>query len=304
MREGINFKRVIVILLALVVAESLVIVGMKLLKHSDKKPVEPHIPKRIVTLQKEILPPSIVSIQPQTNLEDVLIEVAPISTEDVVSIDTPLVKPIIYTQTIKLSTLSIQEKKKRFIDMMLPSILVAKYRITNDRIKVGALLQKEKLLPEESLWLKKKKYIFKAFSYDDLHEKMEVHPTSIVLAQAIIESGWGTSRFFEKANNVFGVWSFKENEKRIEASQKRGKKRVYLKKYASVEQSIFDYFIMLSTKKAYAEFREKRLESNDPMELVEYLGRYSELGKAYIDNLKNTIEKNGLMVYDTYALDI
>ena len=258
---------------------------------------------KIVKIQKVIAPLSLPKLQPKT-LEDALIKISPTSCDDVISIDTALVKPVIYTSTIKLSALSIEAKKKAFIDMMIPSILVAKYRIVKDRKRVWALLKKEKLLPKESIWLKKKKYIFKATSYSDLYNKMEVHPTSIIIAQAIIESGWGTSRFFEEANNVFGIWSFDESEKRVVASKKRGEKSVYVKKYASVEQSIFDYFIVLSTKNAYEEFREKRLESKDPLHLVEYLGKYSELGEAYIENLKSTIQKNRLMIYDAYSLDI
>ena len=258
---------------------------------------------KIVKNQKVITPLVLPKLEPKT-LEDALIKISPTSFDDIISIDTALVKPVIYTRTIKLSVLSIEEKKKAFIDMMIPSILVAKYRLVKDRKKVWALLKKEKLLPKESIWLKKKKYIFKATSYSDLYNKMQVHPTSIIIAQAIIESGWGTSRFFEEANNVFGIWSFNESEKRMAASEKRGEQSVYLKKYSSVEQSIFDYFLVLSTKNAYEEFREKRLETKDPLHLVEYLGKYSELGEVYIENLKNTIQKNKLMIYDSYHLDI
>jgi len=237
-------------------------------------------------------------------VEDSLVKVTPESVEDIISIDNELVKPIVYTKGIKLSTLSIDEKKKKFIDMLIPSILIAKHRISKDRDRVALLLKKEKLLKEDSLWLKKKKYIFKATTYDDLYERMALHPTSIVIAQAIVESGWGTSRFFEEANNLFGVWSFNEHEDRIEASQKRGKKSIYLKKYASLEESIFDYFLIISTNLAYEEFREKRLESKESFELIKYLDKYSELGEEYVENLRNTIEKNNLIIYDSYHLDI
>jgi len=299
----VNLNKIIYSLSILLSVEFSVLMTMMLFdKLIDGYTVLKPLDKAVIT-QKVKTSPLLIRVSSKT-LEDSLIEISPNSNSDVVSIDTALVKPVIYTKSIKLSTLGIAEKKKIFIDMMLPSILVAKHRITEDRKKVGELLKKEKLLPEDSLWLKKKKYIFKATSYHDLYDKMELHPTSIIIAQAIIESGWGTSRFFEEANNVFGIWSFNESEKRIVASEKRGEKNVYVKKYSSVEQSIFDYFIMLSTKNAYEEFREKRLESKDPLHLVEYLGQYSELGEEYIDNLKNTIQKNKLIVYDSYHLDI
>jgi len=269
----------------------------------------PTLTKKMTTIPKEILvsksnlSSDFLKNKIQT-FENSLIKISPASSNDVVEINTQSVQPIVYTKSIKLASLSINLKKKRFIDMMIPSILIAKYRIENDRKRVKELLSHKKLSAKDSLWLKKKKYIFKASSYYDLYEKMEVHPTSIVIAQAIIESGWGTSRFFEEANNVFGIWSFNKNEERMVASQKRGDKSIFVKKYPSVEQSIFDYFLVLSTKDAYKEFREKRLESQDPFTLIEHLGKYSELGQEYIDNLKNTIEKNRLLVYDSYHLDI
>ena len=246
-----------------------------------------------------------VEVEPRVkSLEDVLVHVHPKNQSDIVRLETQKVKPIIYTQSINLSSMSIEDKKRTFIDMILPSILVAKYRIKKERKKVLELLRDENLSKEDSLWLTKKRYFFNASTLDELYDKMELHPTSIIIAQAVIESGWGTSRFFEKANNVFGIWSFNEHEQRMVAGKKRGTKKVYLKKYKDVEQSINDYFLMLSTKDAYKDFRIKRLESQDPFVLIEELGKYSELRDAYILNLKNTIKQNKLLAYDSYSLDI
>ncbi len=243
-------------------------------------------------------------ISPQTISSISPVKISPKNCNDVVKIDTPLVKPIIYTKSVKLDKVSIAQKKKIFIDMMLPSILIAKYHLEKDKQHLLELLKKDKLTVSDRLWLTKKRQIFKAKSNDELYDKMEIHPTSIIIAQAIIESGWGTSKFFKKANNVFGIWSFNVNDKRMPASEKRGKKTVYLKKYNSLEESIRDYFLILSTKEAYKEFREKRLETQDPFELIKYLGNYSELRDEYINNLKNTIQKNRLLAYDSYRLDI
>ena len=233
-----------------------------------------------------------------------LIKISPKNCNDVVKIESPLVKPILYTKSVNLDNLSIAQKKRTFIDMMLPSILLAKHYLLEDKRHLLALLKKDKLSESDRLWLTKKRHLFKAKSNEELYEKMEIHPTSIIIAQAIIESGWGTSNFFKKANNVFGIWSFNSNDKRMAASKKRGDKTIYLKKYNSVEESIADYLLTLSTKDAYKEFREKRLETQDPFELIRYLGNYSELRDEYIENLKNTIKKNKLLAYDSYHLDI
>lgn len=264
----------------------------------SKEPLSIHPIKKIgkYTFIPPISPQTISTISP--------VKISPKNCNDVVKIDTPLVKPIIYTKSVKLDKVSIAQKKKTFIDMMLPSILIAKYHLEKDKQHLLELLKKDKLTISDRLWLTKKRQIFKAKSNDELYDKMETHPTSIIIAQAIIESGWGTSKFFKKANNVFGIWSFNVNDKRIPASEKRGKKTVYLKKYNSLEESIRDYFLTLSTKEAYKEFREKRLETQDPFELIKYLGNYSELRDEYINNLKNTIQKNKLLAYDSYHLDI
>jgi len=289
------------------VVESSVQTSVKELVSSEKVIVPKSIVEKAEKVKKveesKVVVEEIIEAN-KTTLEEALVHIAPSSQADIVSIMNGSVKPIVYTKTISLSELSIENKKKSFIDMIIPSILIAKHRIKEDREKVKKLLFEQNLSKEEKLWLTKKRHIFKSETNDELYNKMELHPTSIVIAQAIIESGWGTSRFFEEANNLFGIWSFYEHEKRIEAAETRGDEKVYLKMYSNIEQSINDYFLMLSTKDAYEEFRAIRLKSQDPFELIKALGKYSELGEEYIENLKNTIEKNELLAYDTYRLEL
>ncbi|MCH9739639.1 MAG: glucosaminidase domain-containing protein [Epsilonproteobacteria bacterium] len=230
--------------------------------------------------------------------------IAPKSHNDIVCLTNHKVQPILYKNTIPLAPLSIEKKKETFINMLLPSILLAKYKIKLERKKLLRLSNETLLSDSEILWLENKRKEFEVQTNDELYDKMELHPTSLIIAQAIVESGWGTSKFFQKANNVFGVWSFNENESRIVASEKRGNQYVYLKKYKSLDQSIRDYFLTISNVTHYQAFREKRLETQDPFTLVEHLEKYSELGKEYIANLKNIMRKNKLLVYDNYQLDL
>ena len=37
-------------------------------------------------------------------------------------------------------------------------------------------------------------------------------PISLILAQSIIESGWGSSRFAQEGNALFGEWTWKTND--------------------------------------------------------------------------------------------
>ena len=226
------------------------------------------------------------------------------SDNDVILLKGQKVDPICYTNTVALSKLSIKRKKEIFINMMIPSILLAKHKMKMERRKVLRLSTKENLSAEEAFWLQQKRVDFKVETNDELYKNMEIHPTSLIIAQAIVESGWGTSKFFQKANNVFGIWSFNKQDKRIQASEKRGKRRIYLKKYSSIHQSIYDYLLTIGNVSQYKSFREKRLKTQDPFVLVKYLDKYSERGDDYIKDIKNIIKSNKLTKYDGYILNL
>jgi Bax protein len=255
-------------------------------------------------IREEIVKKSMVKKEPKADLDKKLRRIAPSSSKDIVTIKSKLVKPILYTNSIPLSSLSTQKKKQKFIDMMIPSILVAKHKIKQERERVAALIVSGEISKQDKKWLAKKREEFRALNNYELYNKMELHPTSIIIAQAIIESGWGTSKFFQKANNVFGVWSFSKQDNRIAASQRRGDRTIYLKKYKSMEESIYDYLLTIARKGYYKEFQKERLVTKDPYKLVNYLIKYSERGKEYTKDLKNMIKQNRLIAYDSCKLDL
>ena len=244
--------------------------------------------------------PSNSSMEPKNPFRLVTLK----SDDDVVALKDNKVEPICYTNTVELSRLSVQRKKEIFINMMIPSILLAKYKMKMERRKVLRLSRQKVLSQEESKWLQQKKEDFKVETNDELYKNMEIHPTSLIIAQAIVESGWGTSKFFQKANNVFGIWSFNKQDQRIQASEKRGKRRIYLKKYSSIHQSIYDYLLTIGNVSQYKSFREKRLKTQDPFILIKYLNKYSERGDAYIKDIKKIIKSNKLTKYDGYVLNL
>ena len=215
-----------------------------------------------------------------------------------------LVKPYDYLNAISLKDLPVKEKKQKFFDMILPAVLIAKYNLNQDVIRVNSISER----PEKSRSSKEKSYLeklmtkYKVESIDDLQVKLATHPTSIVLAQAAIESGWGTSRFFTDANNIFGVWSFNSNDDRIKASSHRSGKNIYLKKYRSLSGSIDNYFETIA-RGPYKEFRKMRLQIKDPYKLIPYLDKYSERGEAYVEEIGTVIRKNSLIKFDSYIID-
>jgi len=146
--------------------------------------------------------------------------------------------------------------------------------------------------------INKLKKTYKVTTDVELLQALKPHPISVTLAQAAMESSWGTSRFFKEANNVFGVWSFNKKEPRIAANGQRGSKTIWLKKYASVKDSVRDYYKNMGRSFAFKEFRQERLLSNDPYILVTKLDKYSEKGAAYGKALHSMISYNKFVQYD------
>lgn len=222
---------------------------------------------------------------------------------DIVSINCDEVVPIVYTKVISLKNLPIPERKKKFIDIMLPSILIANFEIKQKRKFVLYLLNKIKIgkeiLPQEEKELNKLLTEYRVEDINELLTKLNTNPVSIVLAQAAIESGWGTSRFFVEANNVFGVWTFNKKE----ASKIKAKKaNVYLKAYKSILDSVKDYYKSINLSWAYAKFRKVRLTTDDPLLLSNHLEKYSTLRRVYVERLKIIIKSNNLTKYDSCRL--
>jgi Bax protein len=225
-----------------------------------------------------------------------------VTASDIVAINDSLVIPYIYTTAVSLKNLPVSEKKKKFFDMMLPAVLVAKKELAILLSKVEMVSLKANLSPEENLFIENLKKKYKAQNIELLKSRLNTFSVSIVLAQAAIESAWGTSRFFLEANNPFGLWSFNSNEDRIAASSTRSGKKVYLRKFSNMEQAIDGYFTTLATG-PFTDFRKERLKTNDPYVLVKYLVDYSERREAYVKELTSVIRGNDLTKYDSYVIN-
>jgi len=221
--------------------------------------------------------------------------------DDIVDINSRIVRPIAYTSVVSLSDLAVDTRKQKFIDMMLPAILISKDRLRIKRERAIELLKKEKLGTRDRVWLDELKQLYRIRDADSLVLRLNDHPTSIVLAQAAIETGWGSSRFFVEANNAFGVWSYDANEPRVRAGEARDGKDVYVKKYSSLIEAVDDYFITIG-RGPYAEFRKHRASGSDVQNLVPHLDSYSETSSEYVRKLNSVISSNKLLEYDVYVL--
>ena len=225
---------------------------------------------------------------------------------DIRPVDDSLVVPILYENLGILSKLSTEERKKKFIDVMLPAILIYRHHLAQRRDSVKILIEKARYstewTPEDSAFIRRVFADYKTENLQELMKKMKPPPVSLTLAQAAVESGWGSSRFFREANNVFGIWSYNKSDERILASAPRNGNNIYLKKYPNLLGSIENFHLLLARSKHYKEFRDCLQRSENVFELIWYLRPYSEKGYNYVILLRNVIVANDLLRYDRYRL--
>lgn len=225
------------------------------------------------------------------------------SPSDIIPIDTNLVEPILYSHVYFLDSLSADEAKQKFIDVMIPAILIVKWQLQKELERLEVIIEDGILDQGDSMLVANWFDQYKTDDLQTLKRRLLTHPNSIVLAQAAVESGWGKSRFFKEGNNVFGVWSYDTDEPRIPASISREEYRAYLRKYSHIAESVMDYFKTIARAPAYAGFRRKRSETSDIRELLPYLDKYSERGEEYVAQLMSMIRYNDFQKYDNYELD-
>ena len=220
------------------------------------------------------------------------------------------VKPIYFTKLPKdLKALGDTTKKKElFIQIVLPLILAENQKILEDREKLFKILEKSFNSIGERVWLKRR---FKEYKIEDsdlaeLKTRMDIIPVSLAIAQAAIESGWGTSRFALEGNALFGQWTW--GKKGIEPKEKDSNKKFKILNFQILRASVRAYKNNLNTNNGYKEFREARalLRQNDEkisgLKLAKYLFRYAATGKEYTASLEKSIKINSLDDFDEAKL--
>jgi len=185
------------------------------------------------------------------------------------------------------------ESKRIFLKKTIAAIRKVKARLDAQYETVYKLSLKKTLTHKEKRKIEQLKKRYKVEGIPCLLKRLHTHPISIVIAQAALESGWGSSRFYREANNIFGIWSYDPYEPRMAAGKARkGKKTVYVKKYKNLEASIESYYRMMANGRAYKQFRTARLHTDNPFEMIAYLDHYSELRHEYVKRLYYVIKSN------------
>lgn len=200
------------------------------------------------------------------------------------------------TQAKDFDKIKNKGKKQVFIETLIPIIDNIKKKINEEREYVKTLMEKETLNDNEKIYLEKKysMYNVKSAKIEELLNKMIIPPTSLILAQASLESGWGRSKLAIEGNNLFGMRSTLKDPNR---AVKMGKNDFY-KKYSTINESVKDYIMTLSRNKSYKHLRGAINNGKNSIELVKYLNNYSEVREIYEQRLTQIIKKNNLQTHD------
>jgi Bax protein len=211
-----------------------------------------------------------------------------------------------------LSLDDVGERKQYLIDTLLPLILKSNESILQQRSVVEHLKQSLPLLsPEEKQILNSmaEYYMVEPGPSDrmieELLKRVDVLPVSLILAQAAIESGWGSSRFCYEGNNIFGLRTLSGCGI---VPKDRDRKETYRVSVFDDLQSCIDYYIWtINTNPKYDELRRIRsmsLSPYDSLSLTRGLKYYSEMGNEYVKRVDEIISYNGLKIYDEYRLSL
>ena len=224
--------------------------------------------------------------------------------------ETKLVKPISLTllpEEIK----KIENSKKRkdlFIQIILPLIIKENNNIKLDRNKLFSILNKNQNTKKENNWLNSKFKQYGVINKDlsTLKIRMDEIPTSMAIAQAAKETGWGTSRFAQEGNALFGQWTWTGDGIKPAGADNNSTHKVM--KFKILQASVKAYQRNLNTHSTYKSFRSARAKLRDrgqklnSIVLTEHLDKYAETGKEYVKILQQIIRQNNLEDFDDAKL--
>jgi Bax protein len=202
-------------------------------------------------------------------------------------------------------SISIPERKARFVAFLLPLIDEVNARILVERRTIerlrGQLAAGARLSPSERRWLGGVMARYRVTG-DDLGElllRVDVVPPSLALAQAALESGWGTSRLARETNALFG--------ERVWPAGATADSLAY-RRFPGIMASIDAYALNLNRHETYAGFRSARAALRghgwlDGYVLAGAIHGYSEIGTTYVTRVREIIRGNRLAHLDVALLD-
>lgn len=205
----------------------------------------------------------------------------------------------------------VKQKKIVFFLSLLPVVLRVNEEIRGQKTLLESLLQRydlgQSLSGDELARIAEIANEYKVF--DDpltnpkargtLLNRVDTLPTALVLAQAATESAYGTSRFAQLGNNLFGEWTFDPGTGIVPNERSEGQTHE-VRCFSSLYESVASYMKNLNTHRAYQPLRELRAQmraEGAPLRgerLAGGLARYSQRGDAYVRQIQSVIRDNRL----------
>ena len=197
-----------------------------------------------------------------------------------------------------------KKRKNLFIQIILPLIIEENLKIKLDRKKLFVILNKNNNTKSDLEWIGKKfkQYGVSKNDFPTLKTRMDEVPVSLAIAQAAKETGWGTSRFAQKGNALFGQWTWSGDGIKPAGAEVDSTHKVA--SFKVLKASVKAYLRNLNTHPSYKKFRKERAIQRDndeklnSLELVKYLDKYAETGIEYTRTLSKIIKQNSLTEFD------
>tara|TARA_B100001059_G_C17730863_1_gene526116 strand:+ start:187 stop:1110 length:924 start_codon:yes stop_codon:yes gene_type:complete len=210
-------------------------------------------------------------------------------------------------------------KKDVFISILLPIALRGNELVLQERKLMKAAFLSNNIYQIENLAKKYKIKNFKKINFSNITKldlgrikkelltKINKIPISIILAQSIIESGWGSSRFAQEGNALFGEWTWKAN---VGIKPKGNMDANFaVKNFKNILESLNSYILNLNSHPAYFQMRKYRSlkykagKKITGYDTANFLNRYAEIGFDYVKKIEDMIKSNKLYRFQKAKLE-
>jgi Bax protein len=209
----------------------------------------------------------------------------------------------------ELKAMDSRKKQNQFICLLIPHALRMNAVVFNQRIYVARMQYRHSkgiMKDADKAWVAKMKEAYKLeadASFEELLKRVDIVPLPMLLTQAAVESGWGTSRAVREVRNLFGMHGNKGDANCKMGFEKDGQSCLIV--FPTITASVAQYIRLLNRAKPYEKFRTIRAQMRkankalDSAVLFTGLEQYSERGQAYIANLKTIMsEHNKINKYE------
>lgn len=204
-------------------------------------------------------------------------------------------------------------RKQLFIKSVLPLILKSNHAILKDRqqlLEINRMVTAgEELTPSQEARLTSLKATYETNDMDELLQRVDVIPVPLALAQAIEESGWGTSRFARQGNALFGQQVFTDSVPSLMPERRPEGRSHRVGAFDNLAHSVRSYMRNLNTHFAYDTFRDVRAtmrrqgQALNSQILARHLTSYSERRSAYTKSLISLMWQNRLTDFTKSKLE-